>query len=343
MPPLKVFVFDYATGAMAQDGMPQASLRRQSQMMLHALLGDLGQVPGIALVTLETAVAPGTVEMPGTSWTRRTQGAPGAFQRRFDACVQAADAVWPLAPEAGGMLERLSRQVLRHQRILLGSQPQALRVAASRLRTARVLARAGIAVVPTYAPGQPRPATSNAWVVKPDVGADYEDTRIFSTADAALAWIADRAGYVLQPFIPGKLGSLSLLCRDGAAQLLGCNEHRIAVRDNQFHLLGTTVNSLPDRDGAFARLGQRVAQALPGLWGHAGIDFVLAEQGAAVLAVHAHMTPSYAGLHASLGCNPAAMVLDLLASPAGANGVGKPQHQVKPVAVSVDVAAFDGA
>lgn len=340
MPPLKVFVFDYATGATAQHATPPASLRRQSQMMLHALLGDLGQVPGIALVTLETAGAPGTVDAPGTSWTR---GVPGAFQRRFDACVQAADAVWPLAPEAGGMLERLSRQVLRHQRILLGSQPQALRVAASRLRTARALARAGIAVVPTYAPGQPRPATNNAWVVKPDVGADYEDTRIFSTAEAALAWIADRAGYVLQPFIPGKLGSLSLLCHDGAAQLLGCNEHRIAVRDNQFHLLGTTVNSLPDSDGAFALLGQKVARALPGLWGHAGIDFVLAEHGITVLAVHARMTPSYAGLHASLGCNPAAMVLDLLTPPSGASSVGTPRSPVKPVAVSVDVAAFDGA
>lgn len=314
MPALKVFVFDYASGAAAHADTLAPSLRRQGQMMLHALLGDLGQVPGIELVTLT---------------------APGSFRRRFDASVRAADAVWPLAPEAGGLLERLSRRVLRHERILLGSQPHALRVAASRLRTARVLARAGIAVVATYAPGQPRPATRGAWVVKPDVGADYDDTRIFPTAEAAVAWIADRPGYVLQPFIPGKLGSLSLLCRDGTAYLLGCNEHRIAVRDNQFHFLGTTVNSLPDHDGAFARLGQAVASALPGLWGHVGLDFVVAEGGIVVLAVHARMTASYAGLHASLGCNPAAMVLDLLAQPADA-----PRPRIKPVAVSVDVAAF---
>jgi predicted ATP-grasp superfamily ATP-dependent carboligase len=174
--------------------------------------------------------------------------------------------------------------------------------------------------------------------VKPDVGADYEDTRIFPTAETALAWIAQRPGYVLQPFIPGKLGSLSLLCRDGAAHLLGCNEHRIAVRDNQFHFLGTTVNSLLDTNGAFARLGQAVARALPGLWGHVGIDFVLAEHGVVVLAVHARMTASYAGLHASLGYNPAAMVLDLLAQPGST-----PHARVKPVAVSVDVAAFGSA
>ena len=142
---------------------------------------------------------------------------------------------------------------------------------------------------------------------------------------------------MLQPFIPGKLGSLSLLCRDGSAQVLGCNEHRIAVRDNQFHFLGTTVNSLPDTDGALAHLAQTVASALPGLWGHVGIDVVLAARGAVVLAINARMTASYAGLHASIGCNPAAMVFDLLAQPAAA-----PRPRIKPVAVSVDVAAFGG-
>ncbi len=304
----KVFVCDVASSSAP---------RHQNQMMLHALLDDLARVPGIELVT------------PGPT---------NAFGHRFDASVQAADAVWPLAPEAGGTLERLSRQVLRHDRILLGSKPHALRVAASRLRTSRMLARAGIDVVPTYTPAQPRPGARGAWLVTPDDGADLDDTRIFSTADAALAWIASHVPgcYVLQPFIPGKLGSLSLLCRDGVAQLLGCNEQRVAVRDNQFHFLGTTVNSLPDSAGAFARLAQAVATAMPGLWGHVGIDFVLAERGAVVLAVHARVTASYAGLHASIGCNPAAMVLDLLGQPC------VPRTWSKPIAVSVDVAAFAG-
>jgi len=316
VPVLKVFVFDYASGDAAQAGAIAPAHVHQGQMMLHALLDDLQQVPGIELVALD---------------------APGSLRRRFDASVRASDAVWPLAPQAGGTLERLSRHVLRHERILLGSKPHALRVAASRLRTSRVLGCAGIDVVATYAPSQPLPPARHAWVVKPDDGADVEDTRIFSTAAAALAWIAARPGYVLQPFIPGKLGSLSLLCRDGSAQLLGCNEHRIAVRDNQFHFLGATVNSWPDATGAFARLAQQVAAALPGLWGHVGIDFVLAERGAVVLAVNARMTASYAGLHASIGCNPAAMVFDLLAQPGSA-----PRPRIKPVAVSVDVAAFGG-
>jgi predicted ATP-grasp superfamily ATP-dependent carboligase len=317
VPALKVLVCAHAPDH-AGAAPPAPAQRHQAGMLLRTLLDDLDQVPGIALLPCP---------------------APGPSQRRIDVSLQAADAVWPLAPQGGGMLERLSRQVLRQERILLGSQPHALRVAASRLRTSRVLARAGIDVVPTYVPGQPLPPSRGAWMVKPDDGADVDDTRIFSSAAAALAWISarTRVRYVLQPFLPGKLGSLALLCRDGKAQLLGCNEHRIAARDNQFHFLGTTVNSLADTDGAFARLAQAVAAALPGLWGHAAIDFVLAERGVVVLAVHARMTASYAGLRASLGCNPAALVLDLLAPSASI-----PNLRDKAVAVSVDVAAFGG-
>ena len=319
MSALKLFAFDYASGGGSSAGELPEALRQQGRMMLRALLADLGQLPGVELITI---------------------GEPGLFRGRFDACVEAADAVWPLAPEAGGLLERLSLQVLRRERILLGSGPAALRVACSKLRTARTLAQAGIAVAATYTPNQPLPPWSGAWVVKPDDGAGCLNTRIFPDAAAALAWIAaaGEAGYVLQAFIAGKLGSLSLLCCDGVAQLLGCNEQRIAVRDNQFHLLGTTVNGMSDNAGQFERLAQAVAAAIPGLWGHVGVDFIVAEHGVVVLEVNPRLTTSYAGLHASIGCNPAALVLDLLALPAG--GV---RPRPKPMPVSVDMDAFGSA
>jgi predicted ATP-grasp superfamily ATP-dependent carboligase len=318
---MKVFAFDYASGGgggAAGAALPDL-LKHQGRIMLGALLADLVKLPEIELITISD---------------------PSLYESRFDACLQAADAVWPLAPEAGGLLERLSRQVLRRNRILLGSKPAALRVASSKLRTARALARAGVAVVATYTPQQALPQGSGAWVVKPDDGAGCLNTRIFPDTKAALAWIAasGEAGYVLQPFIQGKLGSLSLLCCDGGAQVLSCNEQRIAVRDNQFHFLGTTVNSLNDDAGSFARLAQSVAAAIPGLWGHVGVDFIVTGQGVVVLEVNPRMTTSYCGLHASIGCNPAALVLDLLQRP-----TGTPRARAKPLAVSVDVTAFGSA
>jgi predicted ATP-grasp superfamily ATP-dependent carboligase len=291
---------------------------------MHAsvLCGYLHGLPGITLIELAE---------------------DGPFWRRFDRALDDADAVWPLAPLANGSLERLSRHILRRKRVLLGSHPDALRVCASRLRTAQRLAAAGIPVLPSYLVSQPLPETNGAWVVRPDEGAGWLDTHLFPNAAEAIAWIEAAAcvhqfsrrssSYILQPFIPGRSGSLSLLCCNGKAQLLACNEMCIAIRGQQFYLLGITINHLADPLGAFERLAQSVAAALPGLWGHVNVEFVIAEQGALVLGVGA--TPAFvvAGLQASLGCNPALLALDLLRHPLTA--------RVWPAGIAVSVDAGD--
>jgi predicted ATP-grasp superfamily ATP-dependent carboligase len=329
MAPLKVFAFDYVTqgGATARP-VPHA-FTQQGAMLFDALLADLGAVPGVEVCTMATLDTPGPGGLPAAQ----------SFDERFAACVQAADAVWPLAPESEGVLEGLSRDILRGKRILLGSAPGAVRIAGSKLKVARALAEGGVATVPTYRPHAALPQGEGAWVVKPDNGAGCLDTRLFSDRAAALAWIRTSAaqGYVLQPFVAGKLVSLSLICCDGAARLLARNQERVAVRDNRFHFLGSTVNGLTDADGALERLAQQVAAALPTLWGYVGVDIILSERGAVVLDVNPRLTAAYAGLHASIGCNPAGLVLDLLKGPAA-----MPAPLTRRRAVSVDVGGFPG-
>lgn len=329
MAPLKVLAFDYTNdGGPLPRALP-GTFRQQGAMLMDALVADLGAVPGVDVCTMATlATAPGLdaalAERP--------------FGERFAACVQAADAVWPLAPESGGLLESLSRHVLRGKRILLGSAPGAVRVASSKFKVARALAESGVPVVPTYRPHASLPGGQGAWVVKPDDGAGCLDARLFSDRAAALAWLRTSAvqGYVLQPFVAGKLGSLSLICCDGATRVLARNLERMAIHDNRFHFLGCTVNGLDDADGALERLAQRVAAALPTLWGYVGVDIILTERGPVVLEVNPRLTAAYAGLHASIGCNPAALVIDLLRSPAA-----MPPPAARRRAVSVDVASFE--
>jgi predicted ATP-grasp superfamily ATP-dependent carboligase len=329
MAPLKVFAFDYvmAGGSMARALPP--SFTRQGSMLFDALLADLGAVPGVQVCTMAALGASGPGDaLPASS-----------FGERFAACVQAADAVWPLVPESEGLLESLSRDILRGKRILLGSAPGAVRVAASKIKVARALAEGGVATVPTYRPHAALPDGEGAWVVKPEDGVGCLDTRLFGDRAAALAWIRTSAaqGYVLQPFVAGKLGSLSLICCDGAARLLARNLERVAVRDNRFHFLGSTVNGLEDADGALERLAQQVAAALPTLWGYVGVDIILGERGAVVLDVNPRLTAAYAGLHASIGCNPAGLVIDLLQGPKA-----MPAPFTRRRAVSVDLGGFPG-
>jgi predicted ATP-grasp superfamily ATP-dependent carboligase len=303
MAPLKVFAFDYASAGGPMTRRLPRSLRRQGDMLLQALQADLSALPDVELTTMQPLHDVAQASAP--------------FSERFEACMQAADAVWPLATESEGLLERLSREILRGKRILLGSAPGAVRVAASKLEVARALADGGVAVAPTYSPHAALPDEPGAWVVKPDDGAGCFNIRLFSDRASALAWIrADAADdYVLQPFIAGKLGSLSLLCCDGVARVLSCNLERVAMRNNRFHFLGSTVNGLGDHDGSLDRLAQQVAAAIPTLWGYVGVDFVLTEHGAVVLDVNPRLTAAYAGLHASIGRNPAGLVIELLKGP----------------------------
>jgi len=349
MPRMKVFVFDpIAAGGVPARPLPQ-SLRRQGYMLQQALLADLGALSGIE-VTTTSGLDPDIMLDDGIRADSDGMNKAGAddpaapagttangahrFGAHFAAGLQTADAVWPLASESDGVLERLSRDVLHGKRVLLGSAPGAVEVAASKLKLARVLADGGVAVAATYSPHAALPADGGPWVVKPDNGAGCLDTRLFSDRTAALAWIRANAadGYVLQPFVAGKLGSLSLICCDGMAQVLACNQERVAMRDNRFHFLGSVVNGLADEDGALACLAQQVAAAIPSLWGYVGVDFVLTARGATVLDVNPRLTAAYAGLHASTGCNPAGLVLDLLKSPAA-----MPARPGMRRAVSVDV------
>jgi predicted ATP-grasp superfamily ATP-dependent carboligase len=245
----------------------------------------------------------------------------GQVDQGFNDCLLAADAVWPVAPECAGILERLSLKIVRRKRILLGSRAGAVRVASSRMLTAHRLSRAGVAVVDTYLPDDALPDNIDTWVVKPDDGVGFNETRLFHGVQHALAWISGSGedNYVLQPFLHGKPCSLSLLCCGGVAQVLSCDEQRIAVRNNQFHYLGTIVNSISDTAAECGRLAQQIAKAIPGLWGYVGVDFIMTEAGAIVIGIHPQLTVSYAGLHASIGCNPAALVLDLLHGKIGRN------------------------
>ncbi|WP_338762935.1 ATP-grasp domain-containing protein [Massilia sp. METH4] len=317
---LKVFAFDHGGTGRASGARPPAARRQDDALMLRALCADLRLLPGVELLTLDGAVA-GETRQP--------------FHIRFGACVHAADAVWPLAPVGGGTLEWLSREVLRHGRILLGSAPDAVQVAASKTKTCAALARAALPTVATFGAGDVLPAGPGAWVVKPDDGAGSHGTRLFQDSAAAQAWAAAQhgSGLVLQPFVAGRVGSLSLLCRDGRARLLACNEQRMAVEDNRFRCLGATVNGLADLAQRLEPLGQAVAAALPGLWGYAAVDFILAAEGPVLLGVHPRLTISYAGLRTSTGVNPAEAVLALLQG--ALPGAPAPRTPAR-----VDVAAF---
>jgi predicted ATP-grasp superfamily ATP-dependent carboligase len=55
-----------------------------------------------------------------------------------------------------------------------------------------------------------------------------------------------------------------------------------------------------------------VAEAIPGLWGYAGIDLIETPEQILVLEINPRLTTSFAGLNTALGINVAGLVLQLV-------------------------------
>ncbi len=283
--------------------------------MLHALVRDLAALPGVEVVTMRDGRLP-AVDLPAE--IHRVE-APWQFRAVWRRCLADCDAVWPVAPESGGILQDITARVVARGAVLLGSRPAAVRVAASKSATATRLTAAGLPAAPVYPLAVFEEEPDRKWVIKPDDGVGAAGVRVLrGLADyrRGRAALEPRRRYIAQPFLCGRPVSLCMLCRDRAMRLLSCNLQHIAVCDDAFTLLGCTVNAPGVFEAAYEGLAAGITAALPGLWGIVGLDLIATPEGAWVVDLNPRLTTSYVGLHASIGTNPAALVLELLQSAA---------------------------
>ncbi|MGQ0591770.1 MAG: ATP-grasp domain-containing protein [Gammaproteobacteria bacterium] len=305
--PKRLCVIEFITGGgLAGEPLP-GSLAQEGELMLAALLGELGVLPGIDVTTTRDhrlsplcgptrCVTIGPSDDPFAVWGR---------------CIEHADAVWPIAPETRGVLERLSRLVLEQGRQLIGSSPEAIGITASKHRCAEVVRRVGVPAIPTRPLRHGIPESDSGWVVKPDDGAGCTETLRFDDARALRAFAAGASnhGYVVQPYIAGTPASLSVLCRDGRAVLLSCNEQRIGRQADRLSFEGVVVNALRPEPPALEPLARAIAGTIPGLAGYVGVDLILTPSGPIVVEVNPRLTTAYVGLAEALDINVAAALL----------------------------------
>ncbi len=301
---MKVLVYEYVTGGGAAGETPSLSLVREADLMVRALVSDLCEVSGIEVCYTRDARLP-SLGLPG----ERRWDDPHRFPWMDSGDI---DAVWPIAPETGGILERVTDAIVHSGRALLGSRRTAIRTCASKYATARRLGAHGLPVVPTYRLRAGFVPSPGRWVLKPDDGVGGEGTQLCDDADMlAAAWedLGKPAGWVAQPYVDGESASLSLAASDGTAALLTVNRQRIVVRGRRFVLLACDVNALGAYRKGLRDLGPRIAAAVPGLWGYVGVDLIVHGRSATILEVNPRLTTSYAGLKQALGTNPVPAIL----------------------------------
>lgn len=279
--------------------------------MLEVLLDDIAALAGMEILTTRDArLAPlsGAVEVIQI-------GQEEDVWLVWERCILEADAFWPIAPENGGVLARLSNLAEKHGKVLLGSSPHAVALTASKYQTFMALRAAGLHAVPTFRPADNSMTDAGPWVGKPDDGAGCEDTRCFFDRIRMQSWLSRNGRmqtHVVQPYMPGTAASLSMLCKDGQAWLLSCNRQLVELQGGKFRYRGSVLNDMRRHWDEFESIAQAVSKAMPGLAGYVGVDVLVDEKQAQVLEVNPRLTTSYAGLRRAIGCNPARLVVDLL-------------------------------
>jgi predicted ATP-grasp superfamily ATP-dependent carboligase len=312
---MRILVHELASGGGLAGRRVPASLGREGAAMRDALIADLAAIRRHRIVTTVDPRFP-LKAPPGVEVVTL----PSGNTPLLDSLIASADAVWLVAPETGGCLERLAARVEKLGTTLLGPGAPAIRRASDKAGLPRRLARHGVAhpmtrvLRPGADWGMAARRIGYPVVVKPTRGAGCQgvclarDARELGRA-VEMAGRASAGGpLLLQRYVPGVAASVSLLAARGRAVALTVNAQWVRASRPFAYRGGTTPLDHPLAGRAVeAALG--ACRALPGLRGYVGVDVVLTDSEAVVIELNPRLTTSYLGVRAALRGNVAALAL----------------------------------
>ena len=291
---MRILVYEFVTGGGPAAREVPASLAREGAAMRAAIIADLNAIGGHQIVT-------------ATSGT-------------LDAAIASVDAVWLIAPETDGCLQRLAAQVERNGKRLLGSSADAVRRASDKEGLALRLARHRIShpmtrVVRNGA-GWESVAREVGYplVIKPRCGAGSQGVSLAnSAADVPRALegarrVSRNEAVLMQRYIAGTAASVSLLADGARAIPLMINAQHLSGSPNFTYEGGRSPLEHPFAVKALTA-AMRTCDALPGLQGYVGVDVVLTESDAVVIEVNPRLTTAYLGVRSALKENVAELAI----------------------------------
>lgn len=331
---MKILIFEYITGGGFNGQELPDSLANEGRLMLQALLDNLRSCAvrdGITVIVMLDSRVKGSINTAGmdTVIIKPEQSLHQEFTRLASFC----DAVWPIAPEFDGILQTLCQAVETLGKRLLTSPASAVAVTSNKFNTYQHLKKHHIATVPTrmftgadwdinsdalqlmqelagLIPASPV-SKDGQWLVKPDDGVGCKDSYILAGRQDFEQMRSRKGRYVIQPHIEGIKTSLSCLFKQGSGWLLCANFQQFDIIDQQYQLSRIIVN-YDSEISVYQDLVNKIARALPELWGYAGIDLIETPEQQFVLEINPRLTTSFAGINEALGINVAGIILQLL-------------------------------
>jgi tyramine---L-glutamate ligase len=302
-----ILVHEYVSGGGWPAPELPSGLTAEGLAMLHAVLADFAAWGKVHVTTTLDMRLP-HIHLPAQ---RQVPLEPERHLPILRELARECSAALVIAPESGGALCRISRELEQLGVPLLGSSANAASAAADKWQCYQLFRESAIPTPET------RLVTAQdavdrvqgldlPWVVKPREGAGAEGVSL-ATDPASLRRAVD-VGFcgsdhcVVQTYIPGVHASVSLLCNGHDALALSLNEQRIEAGASFTYHGGRIPLCHPLEQRALA-LARQAVRLIPGLRGYVGVDLVIATQECYVLDVNPRLTTSYAGLRAVIDLN----------------------------------------
>ena len=311
---MRILVHEFVTGGGLAGRPVPASLAREGAAMRNALVADLAALRRYRIVTTIDRRFPLRRPPAGVEVITLTDARP----RLLDDLLASVDAVWLVAPETGGCLERLAARATERGAVLLGPSAAAIRSASDKAGLAKRLHAHGVPHPETRlvaSTAQARIAAREMGfpvVVKPRWGAGCVGVTLLR--GQVLNHHISRGPVLIQRFVPGVAASVSLLSDGKRATVLTVNGQsmrapRVGPSPGGFAYRGGITPLVHPLAARAATMARRACLALPGLRGYVGVDVVLTDSEAVVIEVNPRLTTSYLGVRAALDRNVAGLVL----------------------------------
>ena len=290
--------------------------------MRDALLRDLGDCYVEIITTIDVRVKNDALQTNIHAGCRAVDLNDDVWQV-WGSLIKQCDAVWAIAPETDGLLKKLAELTQKLGKVWLGCGLDAIEIFGDKRKTHTFLQQHK-ASTPTfswqafldYAAENPNklfnPLLNNRYVAKPIFGAGCEDTFVFDSWQNLTEFMQQNRqnSHLIQLFLAGQPASFCALFRNGKAWLLSVNSQQVIESNGKLSFNGVTVNGIANNRAIFARIASDLASWQPSLNGIIGVDLMIADDSISIIEVNPRLTTSYAGLAASIGHNPAQVLLD---------------------------------
>jgi len=223
-----------------------------------------------------------------------------------------------IAPESGGILERLSL-LMEQQRVqLLGSSPGSIARAANKWDCYRLFHQAGLATPDTWCVSiknaiKTAEEIGYPLVLKPIDGVGCEGVGLINDTASLLLALEKHSCYkdhlLLQRYIKGHHVSVSLLIAEDAITCLSLNKQSIQI-GSSFSYQGGEIPFICGRQKEAFDLAKRAATLLHGLKGYVGVDMLITDKGCYLIEINPRLTTSYTGLRKVVNINLAGAIWD---------------------------------